>query len=866
MTQLDVIHKFTASLDKSSKSGTAALDEAVYSASSGKFKTWSALVTSFVNDVKNYGGNGSTDYMTLDTKTSNFLKNYCGINLSNSDTGAITGYDAKISSTQISANDIVPENTSVTATYPTESRTTYNGLTVIWPKKNNLTEKQQEIIAALYTWWFQSALDLVEESTGLSYKNSGVNSRTMTISFINRNSTVLASANNSNLTINSTAWDSVDIYGAENSGKRSRGSLADRIIAHELTHAVMCANVTETLWDNDLVATSEGLAELTHGADDGRKYEIINLAQSVNSDRLEKALYYTYDSSEDYYDSYAAGYMILKYLAFQSAVDEFEGTAQVDLSKATSAGYFYTSATGSGNASTSFKFYSSTGTKVGIVYQRSTFKSYRSELSLPESISANGSSEDWSIKGSSADDTIISGNGNDTFTGGEGKDYFVYNNGNDVITDYSEGQDTIVMKSPIKSSKVSGNNVIIYTNNGSLTIRNGKNKSITVKLSNGKTTSQVYGVLNGLTYDSNYTAVTLSSSFNGTLQATDYYSTVRNISASNLNKSVYIFGNNKANSIFGSRSNDTILAGSGNDIINGGNGNDYLNGEYGNDTILAGSGNDTIFGGKGNDLLTGGAGADLFIYASGDNNDTISDFSSSDSISLNNSYSTIQSGKNIILKSGTGSITLLNAKGKSLNIKSSFKNYQPSSSQTKTLTNTDDSTFNISGVYKAVDASSRTQSVYIVGNSYANTIVGGKGDDSIRGNRNHDLLTGGAGADLFIYAFGDGNDTITDYSSSDKISLSSDTWSTVQSGNDVKITANTGSITLLNAKSKKLNIITPTTKNFCEDYWFIEDNFTNSIIIDKEANISPTTDKESDINESWNRHWVNNNQISSNGQ
>ena len=384
-TQQDVIKKFTESLDNSSKYGVAALNEAVNYASSGLYNSWSSLVTAFVTDVSLYGGSGSSTSTTLDTKTSNFLKNYCGIDLTNTDTGAVTGYDAGGSDVQIGAGDIVPED-STTATYPTESKTTYNGLTVIWPNKSSLTDKQIEIVSALYTWWIPNALELVEASIGRSYNESDINSSTMTITFRNltysngsKNTTTLASANHKNLTINNYAWESLDITGANNSGKRTRGSLADRVIAHELTHAVMATNVTETLWDNDLIASSEGLAELTHGADDGRKSEIINLAQSVNASILEKALYYDYSTNEDYYDAYAGGYMLFRYLMKQTEeyldTPTFEGTAVVNLSRATSAGKFVVNAsTTSNKATATFKTGSTSKseTEIGTVLKYST--------------------------------------------------------------------------------------------------------------------------------------------------------------------------------------------------------------------------------------------------------------------------------------------------------------------------------------------------------------------------------------------------------------------------------------------------------------------------------------------------------------
>ena len=800
-TQLEVIQKFTKSLDNSSKYGVSALNEAVKYASNGLFTSWSDLVNSFVSDVKNYGGSGDSDSTTLDSSTSTFLKTYCGINLSNTDTGAITGYDAGTSSTQIGANDIVPED-STTATYPTESSTTYNGLTVIWPNKSKLTDKQIEIVSALYTWWFQSALDLVEKSTGLSYEESDVNSHTMTITFTTRNSSVLASANNTNLTINSTAWESVDITGAENSGQRSRGSLADRIIAHELTHAVMAANVSETLWDNDLVASSEGLAELTHGADDGRKSEIINLAQSVNTDRLEKALYYTYSSSEDYYDSYASGYMILRYLAKQVADNSpFEGTAQVNLSNARSSGIFFVNNSSTGKVNATFQTSSiGTGqTQIGTVSQKTNYNTYKATLDLGQYITAASLTTNWSIKGTSGDDTIKGGKGSDTLIGGDGNDYFYYNGGNDVISDYESSSDTLVLSADtISSSSISGSDIIMYmTGGGTIKIRNGKSKEITVKDAKGITSSKIYGENEGLSYDDNATAVTITSSYDGTLKTSDYYSTVKLIDASSRNSSIYINGNSKANTIKGSSKADTIYAGSGADTVYGYAGADYISGGSGNDYLIGGSGIDTLIGDRGNDTLTGGSGNDLFMYSYG--NDIITDYSSSDKIKLtSNSISSASlSGSNVMVTVGSGNLTVKNGRNKLI-----------------TITDVNNKTTRL------LFGSSGGKS--LTGSSYADSIVAGSGKDTIKAGKGKDTITGGSGADVFIYSTGDGKDTITDYSSNDRISLNA-SYSTVASGSNVIVNVGTGSITLLNAKNKTLNITSTAEENFSER-WFIDKN------------------------------------------
>ena len=85
------------------------------------------------------------------------------------------------------------------------------------------------------------------------------------------------------------------------------------------------------------------------------------------------------------------------------------------------------------------------------------------------------------LSGGSGNDTLSGGYGNDTLTGGAGKDVFIYENGYDVITDYTAGQDKIyVQGTSVIRSYVSGKDVVFSTGAGTITVKNGKNKKITV--------------------------------------------------------------------------------------------------------------------------------------------------------------------------------------------------------------------------------------------------------------------------------------------------------------------------------------------------------------------------------------------------
>ena len=121
-----------------------------------------------------------------------------------------------------------------------------------------------------------------------------------------------------------------------------------------------------------------------------------------------------------------------------------------------------------------------------------------------------------SIFGGAGNDTLIAGAGKDTLTGGRGKDVFVHSKGKDVITDYTEGADTVKLNSALKSVKVSGKNVVLTTEGGSVTIQNGKGKDITLITKISASTSEMFAENNFVVADN------LSAIVENNLAATDY--------------------------------------------------------------------------------------------------------------------------------------------------------------------------------------------------------------------------------------------------------------------------------------------------------------------------------------------------------
>jgi Ca2+-binding RTX toxin-like protein len=253
----------------------------------------------------------------------------------------------------------------------------------------------------------------------------------------------------------------------------------------------------------------------------------------------------------------------------------------------------------------------------------------------------DGGSDNDKLYGDAGDDTITGGTGNDTLTGGKGADVFIFEGGEDLITDYKAGEDSIMLnQNAITNSTVKGSDVILTTEEGTLTIKGTKDKAITFVDEEGNATDKIFfadtsysPLETGLSYNSKRTILTASSKFNGyMIDLNDHLSTATKINASAVNQELFICGNDLNNSIRGGKNDDFISGGSG------------------NDTLTGGAGNDTFYCDNGDDVITD--------YKAGE-----------DSILVNEKISKVEySGQNVILTYGEGTITVKNAKGKEISV------------------------------------------------------------------------------------------------------------------------------------------------------------------------------------------------------
>jgi len=361
VTGVDIMKSFLQGLVNTTKSGTAALDDAIKQCSGGRYSTISQAINEFKQLCTTYAG-------TTEESISAFLNKYCGIDLDNADTGAITGYDA--GGIQIkTATSVVsePKNLSVNAlaykageykkTYAKEYyvnvgsaslsqavlsstkeyyTTTINGMTYYWSEDQWAsmgisTQVGRQIVGGILKAWAESSMNLIEESYGLRFDSpssvlntASDGSRVMYIILHNESgrSAVAEQLNfgyssnrNEALLINASYF----LDGVTDINGLSKNVYLDRTIAHEMTHGVMMANIQ---CSNDLPSyIMEGFAELVHGIDDKRKSTIISCLSS--SSNLDIAF-----SSSSYNSNlpYAGGYVFLRYLAKTLADGYNKGT------------------------------------------------------------------------------------------------------------------------------------------------------------------------------------------------------------------------------------------------------------------------------------------------------------------------------------------------------------------------------------------------------------------------------------------------------------------------------------------------------------------------------------------------------------
>lgn len=182
--------------------------------------------------------------------------------------------------------------------------------------------------------------------------------------------------------------------------------------------------------------------------------------------------------------------------------------------KDTIAGYYYSSKIYGGSGNDVLKVYSGITNTIDGGAGKDTIVAYGG---LVKGGSGNdlisGDSEAYfsaTLQGGKGSDILSGGGGDDYLTGGTGNDAFIYfaGEGNDTVTDYKAG-DMILIASGENISNdytysYSGKNVIFSIGGGSITVKNGKGKSINV---NGSTKRYSSANASALLAENNFASV-----------------------------------------------------------------------------------------------------------------------------------------------------------------------------------------------------------------------------------------------------------------------------------------------------------------------------------------------------------------------
>ncbi len=198
------------------------------------------------------------------------------------------------------------------------SLVTFNGKYLFDGAADHTYSNEQTIMAALNTEWIGNSLDLIARSTGLSFESGDPSVKEMDVKFVNEDNTALAwvsstsiggVTNKLTLSVNMKYYNDL-VAGDVNGKSTATSAYLDRTIAHEMTHAVMAADIEG--FGGLYQCITEGAAEVVHGIDDERGATIQSLA---NSKSIGSSLSTAAGTGDE--NQYAAGYVMFRYMAAQ---------------------------------------------------------------------------------------------------------------------------------------------------------------------------------------------------------------------------------------------------------------------------------------------------------------------------------------------------------------------------------------------------------------------------------------------------------------------------------------------------------------------------------------------------------------------
>ncbi|PIU33732.1 MAG: hypothetical protein CO055_04115, partial [Sulfurimonas sp. CG_4_9_14_0_2_um_filter_36_407] len=281
-----------------------------------------------------------------------------------------------------------------------------------------------------------------------------------------------------------------------------------------------------------------------------------------------------------------------------------------------------------------------------------------------------------------------------------------------------------------------------------------------------------------------------------------------------------LIGGDYKDKLYGGKGDDNLYGDAGDDKLYGDEGNDSLIGAIGNDRLYGGQGDDLLFGGTGNDILEGNTGSDTYYFNKGDGQDTISEYSKSQSSDVDKIVfgSEITQESLGITRDDRDLVLKVNAND-SIRIESWFSDDKY---KVENIEFADNRSLSINDI---------NSMVVLEGTDYRDTLIGlnnlddkiyafagddrlygyegddfldaGTGNDRVYGGEGNDTLVGGVGDDRLegyngndTYKFnkGDGNDTIDEYSQNYSDDIDKIVFGEEVTKDDISFTMNRGDL------------------------------------------------------------------------
>jgi len=256
-----------------------------------------------------------------------------------------------------------------------------------------------------------------------------------------------------------------------------------------------------------------------------------------------------------------------------------------------------------------------------------------------------------------------------------------------------------------------------------------------------------------------------------------------------------LYGGLGSDNLSGGNGDDELFGDEGNDSLMGGEGRDVLHGGEGNDSLQGGDGDDRLDGGAGNDYLAGNAGNDIYAFGRKSGHDTINNYDNAAGRKDILQVATGIAPSDLkVWRSGDDLCLQINGTDDRIDIQYYFRNDGYSDYRLDEIRFADGTTWNIEAVKaKVLVAGNGNDDIYgyetddvivgsvdndwlvgrggndtISGGAGADSLSGDDGNDTLSGDEGNDSLAGGAGNDVMFggagddrQAGGDGNDRLT---------------------------------------------------------------------------------------------------------